>query len=113
MSEVQPPATGHTVSLDEIRIHPQLLSKARGYLLARKVRRDGPGVWIVQGVAELPYIVRTDADAHAGTVSWIACDCGHRANSQEWSRCAHAVVVLVVVRDGIQVPYAVGDIGAS
>jgi hypothetical protein len=90
-------------SLATIRFSPAVLSKARGYLLARRVTKDpdAEGVWWCQGSADEPYRILTDADPVKRSASWIACSCPHGTHQGAgWARCAHAVAVLVTVRDG-------------
>jgi hypothetical protein len=68
------------------------------------VRKDPTfeGVWWCQGSADEPYRLTTDADTEKRTASWIACSCPHGTHvGAGWARCAHAVAVLVMVRDGL------------
>ena len=49
------------------------------------------------------YVVNTDASHAEQRATWISCTCPHGRNvSSRIAHCAHAVAVLMVVRDGLR-----------
>lgn len=81
----------------------EVLSKGQTYYVQRatRMRSLGSGVFTVRGTANEPYVVRTDADRAARTMSWATCTCAHGRNAGGGlARCSHVVAVLLAVREG-------------
>lgn len=75
----------------------EVLAKGRRYLREGKVRQDR-GRWEVQGSAEQPYHVFTDADPVTRRASWISCTCKYGLEQGAGlSTCSHAAAVVMAM----------------
>lgn len=84
--------------------------KARRYLDGGKVSATNlTGVYLVQGSARRPYVIRTDANREERTASWIQCSCPHGDFALGRAYCSHAVAVLLAVLDGRPLPVKDGS----
>jgi uncharacterized Zn finger protein len=79
-----------------LEFSPAVLAKAEQYLAQGKVEDLGHGVWQVQGSAQRPYRVLTDADPATGRAHWIQCDCRHGVEAGGGRAvCSHAAAVIM------------------
>lgn len=85
---------------------PEVITKAERYLDEDRVRAAGNDVFLVQGSARQPYRVQTDANPVTRQVTWALCSCPHGANNggPKLPKCSHVVAVLIVIRDGLEIP---------
>lgn len=79
-----------------------VLAKAHGYVESKRVHVRDEQTWVVRGSKR--YVVRTDADTEARTVTWASCSCPHGTQAPvSFPRCSHVAAVLVTVKEGLTV----------
>lgn len=79
-----------------------VLAKAHGYVESKRVHLRAEQTWVVRGSKR--YVVRTDADPEARTVTWASCSCPHGTQAPvSFPRCSHVAAVLVIVKEGLTV----------